>query len=226
MYRDILKTIVGGVVLAGAVLTGGGAAWALEAGDILVRFRGIGIIPTDESGGIRPDLLTSNVRAQPMGVPELDFTYMVTDNIGIELIAAVSPHDLRAEGAARGLGVDDAASLWLLPPTLLVQYHFLPDQKIRPYVGAGINVTFTFGEDADGSYEAVLGKTSVSATNSVGWAVQAGVDYELNDRWFLNFDVKYIAISVDANLRTGATKRQTKVDINPIIVGVGLGYRF
>jgi outer membrane protein len=93
-----------------------------EQGDILVRLRGIGVIPTDESGGISPDLLTSGLDPQPAVVPELDFTYMATKNIGVELILATSPHNLDGTGGIAGLG--DAAATMLLPPTLLVQYHF------------------------------------------------------------------------------------------------------
>ncbi len=221
--------LVGGfsvcLVLA-ALVSASAPALALEAGDILVRARGIAVVPTgDSNGGLRPDLTTSGLEAQPMGVPELDFTYMVTDNIGIELILATSPHDLDVTGNLSNL--NKGAEVWLLPPTLLVQYHFMPDQSIRPYIGAGVNVTFTYGEDASRSLETALGgPTDVSINNSIGWAVQAGVDIDLDDRWFLNFDVKYVAISIDADITTGGTERKIEVDIDPIIAGIGIGYRF
>lgn len=223
--RSLVKGFITGLVLAGTVSIAA-PAWALEAGDILVRLRGIGVIPLgDSNGGLRPDLTTSGLEAQPMGVPELDFTYMVTDNIGIELILATSPHDLDVTGALSNL--NKGAEVWLLPPTLLLQYHFLSDQSVRPYIGVGVNYTITYGENASNSLETALGgPTSVSLSNSLGWAVQAGVDIDLDDRWFLNLDVKYVAITVDADIDTGATQRDIEVDINPIIVGVGIGYRF
>ncbi len=59
-------------------------ASALEKGDWLLRVRAIGISPTDESGGISPDLTTSGLDPQSAIVPELDVTYMVTDTIGME----------------------------------------------------------------------------------------------------------------------------------------------
>jgi outer membrane protein len=217
-------------LLAGAVVLGGVAfeaspARALEAGDILVRLRGIAVVPTAESNGIRPDLTTSGLEAQPAGVPELDFTYMATKNIGVELILATSPHDLDVTGALSGLNT--GAEVWLLPPTLLLQYHFMPEQSIRPYVGAGVNLTVTYGEQASQSLTNALGgPTDVNADNSLGWALQAGVDVDLDDRWFFNVDFKYVAISVDADITTGGTTRTTELDINPVIVGVGIGYRF
>ena len=57
----------------------------------------------------------------------------------LELILATSKHTAKGRDALNG--VDPLASTWVLPPTLTVQYHFLPEAKIRPYVGAGINYT-------------------------------------------------------------------------------------
>jgi len=209
-----------------AILTiGTTPALALEQGDWLVRLRGIGVFPTDDSGGIAPDLLNAKVEAQPAYVPELDFTYMATDNIGLELILATTHHDVDGEGAIAGLG--QVADTWLLPPTLLVQWHFLPDSRFRPYVGAGINYTITYGEDATGSLEAALGgPTKVKLDNSFGWALQAGMDVGIDENWFVNVDVKYIDLDVDAEITTAGTKRTTEVEINPVIVGLGIGYRF
>lgn len=199
-------------------------SFALDQGDWLVRLRGIGVIPTAESGGISPDLRTSGLDPQPAAVPEIDITYMATDSIGVELILATSPHDLDATGAIAGIG--KAAETMLLPPTLLLQYHFNTKGKLRPYVGAGVNYTIAYLENADRSLEAALGPTSVRADDSVGWAVQAGVDYHINDSWFVNFDVKYIDISLDVELNSQGTVRTLDVDINPVVVGVGIGYRF
>ena len=197
---------------------------ALDQGDWLVRLRGIGVIPTDEGNGIAPDLLNSSLEPQNAIVPEIDITYMATSNIGVELILATSPHDLDGTGGIAALG--KAAETMLLPPTLLLQYHFDTGTGFRPYLGAGLNYTITYLENADRSLEAVLGPTTVSADNSLGWAVQAGVDYHINERWFINFDVKYIDIGVDVELNSAGTVRTLDVDINPVVVGIGFGYRF
>jgi outer membrane protein len=200
-------------------------AMAAEAGDWLVRARAIGVVPTSESDGITPDLTTGKLQAQPAVVPELDFTYMATENIGFELILATTEHDVKGRGSIAGLG--KVADTWLLPPTLLVQWHFLPKSRFNPYIGAGINYTITYGEDASQSLESALGgPTKVSLDNSLGWAVQAGMDIGIDDHWFVNVDVKYIDMSMDARIKSGGVTRKDDVDINPIIAGVGIGYRF
>jgi outer membrane protein len=217
------------MVVAAAVLAAGGLAAApeaqAEAGDLLVRARAIGVLPTAESGGIQPALGNSGLKAVNSATPEIDFTYFITDNIAAALILATTRHQIEGRGGIANLG--NVADAWLLPPTLNIQYHFNPGGDFRPYVGAGVNLTLFYGEDADGALEAVVGQTDVDTTASVGWAVQAGMDYRLSENWFVNFDVKYVRIDTDVTLRTaGAGIQRTNLDINPVIVGLGLGYRF
>ena len=56
--------------------------------------------------------------------------------------------------------------------------------------------------------------------NSFGPALQVGFDYALDKNWSINVDVKKVYI--DTNVSGGIGK--FKVD--PVLVGVGLGYRF
>jgi outer membrane protein len=163
------KPLLGAAILLAALISSAGPSAALEAGDWLLRGRLIGILPTGDGSGIQSDLTTTSLEAENVIVPELDVTYMVTDNIGLELIAATSPHKIDAEGALAGLGT--VADIWLLPPTLLAQYHFMPKSDIRPYVGAGVNFTVTYGEHATGSLEGALGPTDVNLGNSLGFAL-------------------------------------------------------
>ncbi len=113
-----------------------------------------------------------------------------------------------------------------LPPTLTLQYHFIPSGKFRPYVGFGVNWTVFYSEDASSALTTAIGPTSVSLDDSFGWAAQAGADIDLSKRFFLNIDVKYIDIDTTATLRTGALVNTVDVDIDPLVVGVGIGFRF
>ena len=211
------------VLLAALLSSVCGPAFA-EQGDWLVRLRGIIVSPTENSSAVLPAFPGGTVSVDDAIVPELDFTYFLTDNIGAELILATSPHDISGEGSLSALG--EIADSMVLPPTLLLQYHFLPDSKVRPYIGAGVNWTIFYSEDAKPSLVNAVGPTSVGLEDSVGWAVQAGVDFDLNDRFFLNLDVKYIDINTTATLTSGATVNTVDVDLDPIVAGVGVGFRF
>lgn len=148
-------------------------------------------------------------------IPELDISYFFTPNFAAELILTYpQKHDVRAGGAKIG-------SLKHLPPTLLAQYHFTNLGAFKPYVGAGINYTRFSSVKFDPAVDAAL-NPSVKK-NSFGPALQIGFDYALDKNWSINFDVKKVYIKTD--VRSFGTKVGTfKVD--PLLVGVGLGYRF
>ena len=185
------------------------------AGDINVRLRGIGVVPT-ERGAIKtaagaPTGLNATVDNDY--VPEVDISYFVTPNIALELIAATTKHDV---SASNGL---DMGSVWLLPPTLTVQYHFTPTARFSPYVGAGLNYTIFYNEKKGAV-------NSISYDDNIGYALQAGIDYAIVGAWSFNIDVKKLWLSTDVKADLGGTKLKADVDLNPWIFGVGVGYRF
>lgn len=109
-------------------------------------------------------------------------------------------------------------SAWILPPTLTAQYHFQPDETFSPYVGAGINYSIFYNEQADPAFN------NLEVDGGVGVALQAGFDYWLDDHWGLNFDVKKLWLEVDGKLNDSAIT--TEIDLDPVIVGAGVSYRF
>jgi outer membrane protein len=182
-----------------------------------VRLRAIAIVP-NESATI--DVIGGDTDISNAFVPELDFTYFFTKNIAAELILGTANHDVKA--VATAVGDIPLGDVWLLPPTLTLQYH-LDGKVVRPYVGVGLNYTIFYGEDAGPIAD------NVSYDSSIGYALQLGFDINISEKWFLNFDAKYINIStdvtVDATSALGATVG-ADVDINPFVGGFGLGYRF
>lgn len=214
-------------IVAAAVVAAFGAMLSPAAaaqGDWLMRLRGIWVGPQDESSAVLPSFPAGSVSVRDAFVPELDFTYFLSDHIGAELILATSPHDISGAAALAGLG--KIADTMALPPTLTLQYHFIPSGKFRPYVGFGVNWTVFYSEDASSALTTAIGPTRVSLDDSFGWAAQAGADIDLSKRFFLNIDVKYIDIDTTATLRTGALVNTVDVDIDPLVVGVGIGFRF
>jgi len=195
-----------------------------EAGDWLVRARAIWVSPTESSSGSEPAFPNDRVGVGGDVVPELDITYFVTKNVGMELILGTTKHNVTGRRGLAGLG--EVADTWVLPPTLTAQYHFRPDASVRPYVGAGVNYTIFYNADASDSLNAAIGQTHVKLKDSFGYALQAGVDIDLTKKVFLNLDVKYIDMDTTATLRTGNLVNKVDVSIDPIIAGIGIGMRF
>ena len=176
----------------------------------IVRARGIYVMPSEGD-----DLDGAQVNISDAIVPELDFTYFFSKNLAVELILGTTKHDVEVE--AEG-DIADLGHVWLLPPTLSLQYHFYAG-KIKPYVGAGVNYTFFYGIDEGNLVE------GMDYDNAFGFAIQAGADYDLNEKWFINVDFKKLFLSTDVEVNTGEGVLDVGVDIDPFIFGVGAGYR-
>ena len=213
------------IILAAAAVAAVAATPAYaEQGDVLVRTRAIIVAPTEDSSGVKPAFPNDGVSVTNSFAPEVDFTYFVTDNIGLELIAATTKHDVKGKGGLKAVG--ELVDTWVLPPTLTLQYHFTPKARVRPYVGVGLNYTLFYNEDASDGLEDAIGDTKVKLKDSFGYAVQAGVDFDIGKNLFLNLDVKYIDIDTKATLTTGSLVNKVKVSLDPIVAGVGIGMRF
>ena len=204
---------------------------AYEAGDWLVRGRIINVNPNDSSGlldALGGPIPSSGVSVNSDTVPELDITYMVNRNWGVELILGYSEHDVVTNGTnATVLGLAQVIEAKALPPTLTLQYHFAPDSNIRPYIGAGINYTYFFDEKVTGPLAVGAPNASIKMESSWGLAAQAGVDIAINEDWFVNLDVKYIDMDTTANFsNTAVGEARIDVDVNPVVWGLGIGRSF
>lgn len=192
------------ILMALALALAAGVAQAAQ-GDWLGRARVIHIAPDASSSALGLDASNETTL-------ELDFTYFVTNKLGLELILATRQHDVTSNGARIG-------EVTHLPPTLTLQYHFAPDSpSFRPYVGAGVNYTRFYDIN-------LLNGAATVEKSSWGGALQLGADFPVNKTFFINVDVKKIWIDTDVKLTaTGATAANFK--INPVIFGLGVGMKF
>lgn len=175
-----------------------------------VRIRGIYIIPDQHIDG---RLAPLGVQVQDAVAPELDLEYFITRNFSAELVLALSKHDIMLDN-----GGINAGSLWLLPPSLLVKYHPIPKAIVSPYVGFGMNVVMPFDErlTVDGA------RVPFKVDATVGWAAQVGADIPISKHCFFNIDAKYYSTGMDMHI----AGTRYDLDINPFIIGTGIGFRF
>ncbi len=210
-------------ILTGVLAGLGCTAAMADAGDLLVRLRALHVSPNDDSSAIG-DIPGSSVSVDPDTTIELDLSYFFTRHLAVEAIFGTSRHDINGKGSVAGLG--KLAKIRTLPPTVTLQYHFLPEGRIRPYAGLGVNYTLFYDEQASNSLESALGPTNVDLSSSWGLAAQAGVDIALKNEWFVNLDAKYIRMDTTATLNSGGVVRKANVDIDPWFIGIGVGRRF
>ena len=226
------KTLVSLAAIAVTLLTSTSAI-ATQKGDWLVRARIIDIIPNVSSGEITD--MSGTPVSPPSGIDvdsaltlDIDFSYFFTNNFAVELLLAIpATHDVTATGNLSSLG--QIGEVTVLPPALIAQYHFMPNNNIRPYAGAGLGYIFFFDESTTSSLTNGLGasSTGLDVDNTADFLVQAGVDIDLKNNWFVNFDVKYFWINTTATIKAdGADAAKVDFDLDPLVLGVGGGYRF
>ena len=194
------------VTVCVALLALGNVAYAADAGDWKLR-AGPYIVA--------PDSNNSPIANVDDGIAlGFNFTYYFSPNWAVEVLAATPfSHDIDLVGG------DKVGETKHLPPTVSLQYHFDTEGAFEPYVGLGLNYTTFFDEETTGA----LAGSDLSLDDSFRIAAQFGADIELNDTWYLNFDVRWISIETDATL-DGAPL--TSVSIDPWVAGATLGFRF
>lgn len=201
------------VAAAIAALSAPAAAQKSE-GPWMIRLRALSLTPANKSDaipslGVAADKITVSSKV----FPDIDIAYYPQKHIALELVLTYpQQHDVKLNGTKIG-------TFKHLPPTLLAQYHFLPDGLVRPYVGVGANLTLISNVDLK-----VPGVGALDLEkSSVGAAGQVGADIRIVPGKYLNLDVKKVMIGSDVLL--GSTK-VSAVKVDPWLVSVGLGMRF
>jgi outer membrane protein len=212
------------VVAATIAMSGATSVSAHEEGDILVRAGVVTVEPTNGNG----DILAAASGADSgldLGIKNdtqlgLNFVYMLTDNVGVEVLGATPfEHDIKVEGTNLTVG-----SVQHLPPTVSLQYFLLgdTDSRVQPYIGAGLNYTWFFNQNANGSQ----GFSNLDVDDSVGLAAQIGVDVMATDNILVNASAYRIDIDTDATVSHSALGAlKSDVSIDPMVYMFSVGYK-
>ncbi len=219
MSHTIGKIAAAAVVAAAIAMPAAAEVRGKQAGDIVIGASIIGLIPQNGVGG-DVSLIGGHPYASSAITGQLDFSYFITNNFAVNLIAATTKHDLSARNTA--LGNVDLGNVWALPPTLTFQYHPLPAERFSPYFGAGINYTAFYNEG--GSRNAVVDDVRVHGT--WGFALNVGLDVEVAPGWSWNLDVKKLFLRPDATVYTAAGRINATANLDPWVIGTGIRYRF
>lgn len=228
MKKTLLATSILAIALTAPL------AHAYKAGDIIVRAGAVTVDPHESSSDIWVGALNTDVPGTKATLDSntqlgLTGTYMITDKVGIELLAATPfSHSVGVKGMPgpfAGLN-GKLADIKHLPPTLSAVYYPLDSSSaFQPYVGLGLNYTWFFDTELTSAAEG-KGFSGFDLKDSWGLAGQVGMDYMLTDNLLFNAHVRYIDIETTGTTSFGGREVKVDVDVDPWVYMVALGYKF
>lgn len=205
MRLNIVKSLFAGILAVWAV-TVSAPVHAKEQGDWLIRLGASHVAPKSHNS----DLVSVDDKT---GLT-FNFSYFMTRNLAVEVLGSLPlKHDINLHDGTK------VASTKYLPPVVSLQYHFLPDAGIQPYLGVGLNYTMFMSEKTTGP----LAGADLDLDASWGLAGEVGVDIPLNESWLINLVIRYVDIDTKAKL-DGASLGTVEVD--PWVYGAHVGFRF
>jgi len=230
IMRTALTAIAMAVGLAQTAVAGD------DNGNFMVRVLGTGIITQDSLSSLRSvsgapvaDLKAAGFDASVSDevIPAATLTYFLSKKLSLELLCCFAKHDvsLKAPPAFAALA-GNIGETWIFPPAVTLQYHFDGLGPLKPYVGVGGQYIAFFNEKTGGN---TLQATSVEIDGAFGVTVQAGFDVAIGNGWYLNADIKKTWLDTTATWHNSAVTGGdivAKVDLDPLIISAGLGYRF
>lgn len=218
--KSMFRTVAAATLLAATAATPAlaenffTAPTGYQTGDVMVHVSVLGVLPMNYGSGTT--LKGFKVHTSDGVSPEVDASYFFTKNWSLELIAATTRHNVWISNGSTKV---KAGSIWCLPPTLTAQYHFPQIGPVRPYAGVGLTVAFFYGD----SKAADVTKQGGYST-AVGPTLDAGFDVPIVGNWSANVDVKQMFLVTGTHVDNGAVGAHTELD--PLAVGVGVGYKF
>ncbi|MEO6102262.1 MAG: OmpW family outer membrane protein [Pseudoxanthomonas sp.] len=146
--------------------------------------------------------------------PTLSASWYFNDHMAVELWGAADKFNHRVRGPEGKIGTVEQQ-----PIALSGQYHFRDaDAVMRPFVGLGYYESNFSNEDISGN------GPHVGLETAKGAIATAGMDFNINSRWFARTDLRYMQGDTDVQLAGESTGQNLTLD--PWTLGVGIGARF
>jgi len=223
-----MKKMIPMAAMASVLTLAAPLALAQSAGNWMVRAGMANISPKVNSGNLSaPSLSNSKTDVGPASQVGGGLTYMVTDNMSLDLpLSLPFKHKLSGAGALANVG--EIGEVSALPMTLFAQYRFMePTAKVRPYIGLGLTYAYFFNETGSGALTALTnpGGTPTKLKVDSQWALtpQIGVTFPVSDRWFIDVFYSKTMLKTKTTLSTG---QSVDVTLDPDAYGLSVGYRF
>lgn len=146
-----------------------------------------------------------------------DVSYFVSRRIALNFFGGVpASATLQGDGTLAGLKLGETN---YGPAILSLQYHLPVTERTDVYAGAGVG-RLLFLNERDGAV------TNFNVEDAWAPAFQAGLRYRVSGNWLANFDVRYVPFDAEISGALGPAPVRAQVKVDPVILNVGVAYRF
>jgi len=174
-----------------------------------------------------------NFKADNLETLYLAYVRSLPANLSVELALGYPPLS-KVEGKGPATlgsvpynGQVVSTARWL-SPTAFLEYNFLsPTDKLRPYIGLGVNYTQFYDRYSTAQGNAASGgPTKLSLTASVGPAATVGLSYSVTSRWHMYVSYSAARVNTDIVADTAGVIRTTNIHFGPQALVISGGYSF
>jgi len=149
-----------------------------------------------------------------------NIVYYFQRYLSLELSADYVKTDTEIKGY--DVSPENLGELKQVPIILNGRFHFSTNQKISPYLSAGVGYYLNDFDVADSS-----SGDKVDTDDSFGFNLGGGIQFLLNEHFAIDLDLKYIWNKTDFELTCpGEPTEEISIDLDNFYAGIGLKYYF
>jgi outer membrane protein len=154
-----------------------------------------------------------------------NLVYYLHSYFSLELSADYVKTDTEIKGF--GLSPTNIGELKQVPIILNGRFHFSTNQKISPYLSAGIGYYINDFDLSDSLSSVLPSGSELDPEDSIGFNLGGGIQFLLNEHFALDLDLKYIWNKADFEAKVpGVPTEEISIDLDNFYVGIGLKYYF
>jgi len=174
-----------------------------------------------------------NLSVKNVQTPYFAYLRRLSSNFTVELAFGLPPltktygKGPATLGSVPYNGVEISSARWLAP-SLLMDYVFLDDSyKLRPYLGVGLNYVVLYDRNSTPAGNAAAGgPTTISLSNSIGPAVNVGLNYQITRNWSVIASYSAARVQSQLDAHTGGVDRTSNISFGPQTFVVAAGFSF
>jgi outer membrane protein W len=208
-------------LIAAAVLSIAATAVAQRRVDVFFDVEGV------RSTGKVKDFTPGVTRFQPQfktgGGLGGGLNFFISDRVSLEakIAGLASKTRVRIIGSDF-IGTADLGYAQLYPVSAVLQWHLAERRAIRPYIGAGFVHTILRNINK----QVGAGASGIRFKDPTGLVLDGGLELSLSKKFSVLGDARYVPMETKAEVTFPGTPARTDMNVRPLIVSFGLGYRF